>query len=351
MSGRLVGEVYDHARRLGAAGVTRNAITALAVVAEGCRDNRIGRAPLDRVADALLSSERTATRALTELRDRGLVHVVQRGGGRSRPGVRTVYRMVDLARWPADSPATDDPGDTQVATRSDPLDNSGPTEEPSTRQPGGDPIAADGDRIADPVDKTARSGRHLDGDQPVVPVTTPGGTTDVTPRRARPPSTAPPPPFEPSPAGAGSLCGQPGCRDPEPCRGCARVRQEREDAERAAAAEREYQVRQEHLAAQRELTAWLANQPTAPSQVALEAKREIREILEDAKAARPTRWPTSGSRPSPQRGGRHRAPDPPMPAAGGSDRPAPARPADGGRCAVEDRSGATAEADPERMVS
>lgn len=368
MSGRLVGEVYDHKRRIHAAGVSATALHALGAIAEGCRDDRVGSTPLSRIADAVLGSERTATRALAELQRAQLVRVVRRGGGRGRSKKCAVYRMADLNQWPTGPFHATDPVDTQMSSQSpDSLDAwvasqsgdangsrqltghlDGESIAGLTGHVSGESIGEVIHRQADPVAKSGPLSRHPGVYQPVLPVTTPGGTTDVTTRRARPPSPAPPPPSEPSPAGVGSLCGQPDCPDPKPCRVCARLRREREDAERVEAAERDYQARQEHLAAQRELTAWLANRSTAPSEVGLDAKREIREILEDAKAHP---WHARPSQPSPQHVGRHRAPDPPMPAASGHEPPAPARPSDGAPCAGEDRSGSTAETDPERMVS
>lgn len=81
MSGRLVGEVIDNARRLKAAGLSDRGLTALIVIAESCReDTRQGRVWLPRVAGLLGDKDnRTATRALADVRAAGLAKIIEPG--------------------------------------------------------------------------------------------------------------------------------------------------------------------------------------------------------------------------------------------------------------------------------
>ncbi len=235
MAGQLHDEVLTYARWLRAAGLSRNAIDALSVIAEGCRLDgprgpRTGSVARGRIADKLCATERTADRALRELRDHGLVTVVQRAGGRGRSGLVAVYQMASLRAW-----FSADPCDTDVSHPSP-----DPTE--SVRHPDVAPMAPGDPARADPCDKSGQSMRHLGVAPPVVPVRTPGGTTEATTRPHADPT--PPPDHPPAPAsgrpgapGARSRCGRPDCRAPRPCGACGRARRADQAAEQRAAAE------------------------------------------------------------------------------------------------------------------
>ncbi|MCF7550994.1 hypothetical protein [Pseudonocardia sp. WMMC193] len=246
MAGQLHGEVLSYARRLYRAGVSRNAIDALSVVAEACRvESRRGEVFRGRVADKLCATERTATRAMAELIGHGLVVVVQRAGGRGRTGRGTVYEMVSLPAWLHDPvpgcPADPDPGDTPVSRGPDP-------EQRSAGHDGGAPIDPTACGQPDPRDIPGPSAGHPGVSPPVGPVTTPGGTTEVT-TRPRATRTPPPTPTEPR-HDPGSVCGQLDCRAPAPCGACGRARRAEAQAADRAAAEAAAQARREqaHLA-------------------------------------------------------------------------------------------------------
>lgn len=101
MSGRLVGEVMDNVDGLRARGLSQRAVTALLVIAEGCRDDRLGRVSRARVAAVLGASERTASKALAELKDSGVVVVLERGNRRAgASSVLTLYRLQGLGAGP-----------------------------------------------------------------------------------------------------------------------------------------------------------------------------------------------------------------------------------------------------------
>lgn len=289
MSGQLVGEVNRAGRRLKTAGVPRLAARALSIVAECVRDNRLGPVPLEYLAGAMEGAgERTASRALAQLRDLGLVEMVRRGGGRGHSGRPAVYRLVDVDRWLADRgvPAP------EVAAQSRAARDEGVELDEFGRHDGGDSIGSGGDSMPDPGGfpadspatgggsisaiggsigyspaKSGRLSRHLGGDLPV-PVRTPGGRArDVAagpdeaenhpPPRPRTRPKAQTPGQLPLVASvrdqpdaavlgdvvvAGSWCGRPDCRHPQPCGACGHARRQQlavahlEDLERAAAA-------------------------------------------------------------------------------------------------------------------
>lgn len=192
MSGPIHGEVLDITRRLRQLGLSRNAVDALTVIAEGCRrETRIGACPRARIADKLFGVERTASRAVSELVAAGLVQVVVAGGGRGRTAVATTYRIVDLQQWlwlhdprdtrhdPRDTP---DPQDIQVSPGS---------EEPggSAGHPGVPPKCPADPGDTDRRDISSPSAGHPDVSPPV-PVEDLVETSEVTtgPREERPPA-------------------------------------------------------------------------------------------------------------------------------------------------------------------
>lgn len=198
MAGQIHGEVLDITRRLRQLGLSRNAVDALTVIAEGCRqETRIGACPRARIADKLFGVERTASRAVSELVAAGLVQVVVAGGGRGRTAVATTYRIVDLQQWlwlrdprdtrhdPRDIP---DPGDTCVSCGSDEAPGSAGHQDVPPRCPA-DPGDTDRRDISSP------SAGHPGVAPPVVPVEEDLETPEVTtgPREERPqPEPAPP---------------------------------------------------------------------------------------------------------------------------------------------------------------
>jgi hypothetical protein len=257
VSGRLVGEVIAAAPRLYAAGLSRSAVQALAPIAEGCRDeSRTGTCPQARIAEWLDRSVKTAERAVAELIEAGVVVLVQRGGGRARATNR--YYLMPLEAWSA--AGTPDTQVSVVAARQSPL--VAPVDERNSGHSDvGSSGAADAGtpdiQVSEVPDRGERNSRQnavelptsLDVCSPVVPVTTPGGSTDVT---TGPRVVAAPSPHNasleentpPTAVPAESVCGRPDCRAPLPCGACGRARRAagaREDlatgqAERAAAA-------------------------------------------------------------------------------------------------------------------
>lgn len=236
MSGPIHGEVLDLAVDLHRLGVSRNAIDALTVIAEGCRDhNRRGATPRQRIAGKLCATERTASRAVAELVDRRLVAVVTPGGGRARTGEATVYEIADLHDWlddhlpdPAaadpDAAAPGDPGDT----RPDPGDTQTSPRSPQSHASGGHPDVARMSRRSsagrDRRDKSGRSAGHPDVSLPV-PVgisKTPDATTGApAPAPAAVAAAGRRPRRRPA---VGSRCGRPDCRHPASCPACAAAR-------------------------------------------------------------------------------------------------------------------------------
>ncbi len=277
MSGQLVGEVNRAGRRLRTAGVPRLAARALSVVAECCRDNRLGPVPLEYLAGAMEGgSERSASRALSKLRDLGLIAVVRRGGGRGHSGRPAVYRLVDVDRWCTDHgapPAVASQSATDAEldvdhhefSRHDGGDSIGPS---GVSIADGDPFTADspattggsisafGDSMGYSPAKSGLLSRHLGGVLPV-PVRTPGGASPdpaARPAELDADHPAPRPRTRPRPqapgqlplvapvrdqpdldAAAGSWCGRADCRAPAPCGACGRAKEQHTTQARYAA--------------------------------------------------------------------------------------------------------------------
>ena len=182
MAGPLVGAVMDAADELAADGLTRNGFSALLTIAEGCRDGtREGRVARRRIASVARCSERSASRAIAELVERGLIAIVERGHRLRRDdgvrGVTTLYRL--------------QLGDTQVSRDSIQLgaiqvahDFQGPTELGAT-QVSRDSIqlGATGRQLGDTSDQL---GDTVGGTVPVdLPVEVPGRAREPAPAPAR----------------------------------------------------------------------------------------------------------------------------------------------------------------------
>jgi len=103
MAGQLVGLAMGHALRLRADfGLSRNAVYALYVIAEGVWLNRdmTGRVSLDRIATALMVSHATAKRAKAELEKAGLIIVLKRGNRKPNgESEATLYRLALPPAW------------------------------------------------------------------------------------------------------------------------------------------------------------------------------------------------------------------------------------------------------------
>lgn len=121
----------DNADALRAAGVTQRGFLALLTIAEGCRDNRVGRVPRTRLASVLGASERTASRAVADLVAVGVVELVAKGNRGVGGGVSNTYRIAsfdpDHVRDSVDdedSGAVDNSNDGTPECPVDPVDNS-----------------------------------------------------------------------------------------------------------------------------------------------------------------------------------------------------------------------------------
>lgn len=281
MSGQLVGQVNVNGRRLKAAGVPRLAARALSVVAECCRDhNRLGPVPLEYLAGAMEGAgERTASRALLQLRELGLIAVARRGGGRGHTGRPTVYRIADVDQWLTDRGVPAAPvaaqsaelaefgrhdGGESIPFGGDSIADPGPFL-PDSLATSGDSIRENGESIGDPLAISGRLSRHPGGEVPV-PVRTPGVETgDVAggqhelvderppPRRSRPRAETPGqlPLVAPvrelldvDDVADGSWCGRADCRSPEPCGACGRARQHQQAVAHRAEHDRIHAERQ-----------------------------------------------------------------------------------------------------------
>lgn len=193
MSGRIHGEVLDHLADFEAAGLSRNAVDALTVIAEGCRDlTRCGSVGRDRVAAKVRGAARTATRAITELVGSGLVVLISPGGGRGRAGVYATYQIVHIPGWVAELAGRED--SAQIVVRGPGPDRSVGHQSEESYPQEADPwdtrmSPQSGLGSPDRWDKSGRLTGHLGVSLPVVPVTTPGEAPDVTtgPRATRPP--------------------------------------------------------------------------------------------------------------------------------------------------------------------
>ncbi len=232
MSGRIHGEVLDLARRLKAHGLSRNAVDALTVIAEGVRDEtRIGSCSRARIADKLFGVERTASRAVAELVKAGLVRVVVAGGGRGRSAVVTVYEVADLHQWLFDR-SEESAAQAWVQHRRDITDRQDIQVSPGSDQP--DPSAGHPDvppnvppirPESDRRDISGPSAGHLGVSPPVLPVEALGGPVLDAPTRPRERNEPPPVPpaveRPPAPRCPRHCDTAPGSWVPENCRDCA----------------------------------------------------------------------------------------------------------------------------------
>jgi hypothetical protein len=101
MSGELVGEVFDAAEAGRLEGLSRPAFAVLLAIAERCHHvSRQGTVRIDRMRAAIYAgnSERTARRAIRELKDAGLIRVVKRGYKAPNGEAKSsMYEMAELA--------------------------------------------------------------------------------------------------------------------------------------------------------------------------------------------------------------------------------------------------------------
>ncbi|MFI2216556.1 hypothetical protein ACH47B_06690 [Rhodococcus sp. NPDC019627] len=122
----------DNAVELRAGGVTPRGFLALLTIAEACRDNRVGRVSRVRLAAVLGASERTASRAVSDLVSAGVVELVAKGNKGVAGGVSNTYRIVrfgpDGARDDVDGEdfgAVDNGNDGTPTCPVEPVDNFG----------------------------------------------------------------------------------------------------------------------------------------------------------------------------------------------------------------------------------
>lgn len=123
----------DNAQRLRDRGLSQRALMALTVIAEGCREpSREGHVARARIAAVLGATERTATRALQELVQAGIVVVVEGPRRRARSfdpvtgetvekGVATLYR-IELLKSLSEAQESDespDSEDTRASSQSE----------------------------------------------------------------------------------------------------------------------------------------------------------------------------------------------------------------------------------------
>jgi hypothetical protein len=101
MSGQLVGEVIAASTQLRAGGLSRNGFLALIAIAEKChhqtRQATVRRSWIQ-AAIYCGNSTRTAERAVRELTDNGLIHVVKRGY--KAPNQKSLSTMYELGKLP-----------------------------------------------------------------------------------------------------------------------------------------------------------------------------------------------------------------------------------------------------------
>lgn len=209
--------------------MSKRALDALLVITEAARDDRRGSADQARIAGFVDGSRRTVSRAVTELVDRGLVVVLRKGGSMPVDGsgqrrrFATKYYVVPVVEWLGGPPTHA----TQGGARTSPT---GATQDGAGTAPPHRPTRA----TMDGASRAAPEGLHApfegptratqDGALPVVlPVSTSGGTTDVTtgPRTHEP---APTPTAPGSETLSESLCHRPDCPAPRPCRWCGEAR-------------------------------------------------------------------------------------------------------------------------------
>jgi hypothetical protein len=120
MSGQLVGEVLDAAEAGQLDKLSRPAFSALLAIAERCHHfSRRGSVSRSRIKAAIHAgnSDRTADRAVRELKDAGLIQVVKRGYESHGEGHANIYELCMLAppkmaEAPDDAYATQDGGST-----------------------------------------------------------------------------------------------------------------------------------------------------------------------------------------------------------------------------------------------
>lgn len=97
MSGQLVGEILD-ARAGHLADLSQAQTLALVAIAEKCHaDSRQGSVRLAHIQAAIGRSQRTAVRALEQLKDRGLIRVVKRGYKSHGVARANVYELAVVA--------------------------------------------------------------------------------------------------------------------------------------------------------------------------------------------------------------------------------------------------------------